>query len=161
MYLYSSVHIKHFTMNYSWKDSCCCGGSPSASLLSEGRVNCCAWQMTGTLSVLVGSQTQSFIDYLSRTTCSMNKGISSADKLIMALRGEEKDRKNTEKQQQRDWEIERRRLTLLYICCSIFFLWSSHAFSAYYESLSHSSSQVMHDLLSLEPFQRGTLTHWL
>lgn len=49
--------------------------------------------MTGTLSVLVGSQTQSFIDYLSGTTCSMNKGIGSADKLIMALRGEEKDRK--------------------------------------------------------------------
>lgn len=160
MYLYSSVHIKHFTMNYSWKDSCCCGGSPSASLLSEGRVNCCAWQMTGTLSVLVGSQTQSFIDYLSRTTCSMNKGISSADKLIMALRGEEKDRKNRETATKRLRDRKKKTDTSVYLLLN-FFLWSSHAFSAYYESLSHSSSQVMHDLLSLEPFQRGTLTHWL
>lgn len=161
MYLYSSVHIKHFTMNYSWKDSCCCGGSPSASLLSEGRVNCCAWQMTGTLSVLVGSQTQSFIDYLSGTTCSMNKGIGSADKLIMALRGEEKDRKrHRETATKRLRDRKKKTDTSVYLLLN-FFLWSSHAFSAYYESSSHSSSQVMHDLLSLEPFQRGTLTHWL
>lgn len=71
--------------------------------------------MSGTLSALAGSQTLSFIDNLSRTSCSMNRGSNIADKLIMCLHGWDKDyKRQRKKQRERVRENERMRLTCLY-----------------------------------------------